>query len=372
VNRSWQRTMPDVRRLAAAVVALALLAGSVNAASADTKSELQTAKDRLAQIQDEIAAQEEKLSGLQAELNDLAAKLDAAQGEYDSIRLEALQTRRDIEAAERQLRALRTSLNEHAREAYMAGPVGGLEFLLGATSMADLSDRLELMGAEAQQDVDLANGVQNQLNLLDERRADLERMLARQAELLKDLRGKRQDLATRFAEQQRSYGRLQALRNEAASLVKKLGDRLEQEQLAQVGAVVAVGGPGPLFACPVAGPHAYASTFGQIHNHPGWTHAHQGNDILSPYGTPIVAPFDGNAVDASSATGGLSVSVYGAQGYAIMMHMSRIGQLGSVRAGDVIGYIGTSGNASGPHTHFEWHPGNGVAVDPYPYLNQVC
>jgi murein DD-endopeptidase MepM/ murein hydrolase activator NlpD len=152
--------------------------------------------------------------------------------------------------------------------------------------------------------------------------------------------------------------------------VSKLKDRLEAERLASLGTVVR--GPAPLFACPVAGPRAYADTFGITHNHPGWTHAHQGNDIISPYGTPIIAPFDGDAVDASSGTGGLSVSVYGRQGYAVMMHMSRIARLGTVRTGDVIGYIGSTGNASGPHTHFEWHPGNGAAVDPYPYLNAVC
>ena len=351
--------------------ALALLGGPMSVASADTKSELEAAEDRLARVGDQIETQEAKLNGLQDELNDVATRLEAAQNEYDSTRLEALRTRRDIEAAERQLRGLQTALNDHARETYMTGPVSGLGFLLGATSMADLSARLEFMDAEAQQDVDLATGVQNQLNLLDQQRSDLERMLERQAELLEDLRAEREDLAARFADQQRVYDRLESLRSEAASLVRKLEDRLEQEQLARVSTVF-VGGPGPLYACPVAGPHAYASTFGIAHNHPGWFHAHQGNDILAPYGTPIVAPFDGTAAGSSSSTGGLSVTVSGAQGSAMMMHLSSFGTLGSVQTGTVIGYVGTSGNASGPHTHFEWHPGGGGAVDPYPYLNEVC
>ena len=69
--------------------------------------------------------------------------------------------------------------------------------------------------------------------------------------------------------------------------------------------------------------------------------------------------------------------------------MSRIGQLGSVHAGDVIGYVGNTGDAAGgpTHDHFEWHPNSippnpytspygvsvvGDAIDPFPYLNEVC
>ena len=51
---------------------------------------------------------------------------------------------------------------------------------------------------------------------------------------------------------------------------------------------------------------------------------------------------------------------------------TKLGSLGPVEAADVVGYVGSTGDASGPHDRFEWHPDNGPAVDPYEYLLLVC
>jgi murein DD-endopeptidase MepM/ murein hydrolase activator NlpD len=125
--------------------------------------------------------------------------------------------------------------------------------------------------------------------------------------------------------------------------------------------------------CPVDGPHVVADNFGVIVNIPGVPrHIHQGNDIMSPEGTPIVAPFDGTATAGSSDLGGMSVDVYGELGHVYNAHLSSYGKLGPVRAGDIIGYVGATGDATSPHDHFEWHPGDGAAVDPHEYLMTVC
>lgn len=130
---------------------------------------------------------------------------------------------------------------------------------------------------------------------------------------------------------------------------------------------------GLLHVCPVDQPHSYSDDFGA----PRWVggyHPHQGNDIFAPEGTPIRAPFDGLAVRTPNTLGGRGVTVYGEAGYGYNAHLSDYGTLGEVTTGTIIGYVGNSGDAteSAPHDHLEWHPGNGPAVNPFPYLNVLC
>lgn len=130
---------------------------------------------------------------------------------------------------------------------------------------------------------------------------------------------------------------------------------------------------GVLRECPVQGPHEVMSDFGVWVIKKGVPkHIHQGNDISAAEGTPIVAPFDGIAEATPNKLGGIAVEVFGEKGFVYNAHMSAYGQLGKVRQGTVIGYVGSTGDAGGPHDHFEWHPGNGPAVDPNPFLSAVC
>jgi murein DD-endopeptidase MepM/ murein hydrolase activator NlpD len=126
-------------------------------------------------------------------------------------------------------------------------------------------------------------------------------------------------------------------------------------------------------ACPVPEFTDIADNFGVIVRIPHVpVHVHQGNDVAAPTGSPILAPFDGLASAGHDKLGGFTVHVYGSEGYVYNAHLSSFGQLGWVDAGDVIGYVGSTGDAQGPHDHVEWHPNDGPAVDPHEYLLAAC
>jgi LysM repeat protein len=102
---------------------------------------------------------------------------------------------------------------------------------------------------------------------------------------------------------------------------------------------------------------------------------HAGNDFFAPRGTPAVAVVSGTATQTVGRLGGNQVKLFGDDGVAYYYtHLDSFGKSGRVAAGDVIGTVGSTGNAAGgpPHVHFEVHPGGGAAVNPYPLIAPHC
>ncbi|MDW6026566.1 peptidoglycan DD-metalloendopeptidase family protein [Mesorhizobium sp. BAC0120] len=112
------------------------------------------------------------------------------------------------------------------------------------------------------------------------------------------------------------------------------------------------------------------STFGpRMHPILHQVRIHKGVDWGAPVGTPVMAAFDGKIAFAGDGQGyGNVVKIdHGGGKATAYAHMSRLAdgiKVGvEVKAGDVIGYVGTSGLSTGPHLHFELYQ-SGVAVDP--------
>jgi peptidoglycan LD-endopeptidase LytH len=364
-----------------------VLAGVMPSADADSKSALQAARERLSQIDAEIRQHQALLERLQARAEALANKVTVAEGKLEEIRSELADTKNRLAEASDRYHALQARLDERAKQMYMQGGAGDLEFLLGSSSLGELSDRIEFSNVVAGRDVDLATEVANlrkELELTLHRQQELQRA---QIRAVTNLRSQLAALQKQFAEQRALVGKIAAQRRQAEEVVSNLKRRYQQALRQQIPAAGGGSvGAGPFQACPVGQPRAVTNSFGAP-RYGGGYHLHAGNDIMAPSGTPIYATFEGTATSASNSLGGLTVMVSGAAGYTYNAHMSGFGQLGSVHAGDVIGYVGATGDTSTPHNHFEWHPNVipsnwpespygysviGDAVNPYPILQAVC
>ena len=125
------------------------------------------------------------------------------------------------------------------------------------------------------------------------------------------------------------------------------------------------------FTCPVPG-----SSFSDSWMQPrSGGRGHRGVDMIAPLGTPIYAPVTGDITFGTDGLGGLSWYLYGDDGnFYYGTHLSRFGpHQGRVNAGELVGYVGQSGNASITHLHFEIHiGGRGNAVNPYPTVAKYC
>jgi peptidoglycan hydrolase CwlO-like protein len=369
----------------AAAVSLLLLMAVAPTAGAGLKQNLDEAKARLAELKRQIGAQQAVLDRLSAEAAAIAMQIDEHQAIYEQVTAQLQQTQVELEAANDRFHALLGRLNERLREAFMQGPGSPVEFLLGATSLADLSDRLEFVDALAQSDSDLADQVQNLKNELSAKARNQQRLRARQADILRALEGERAKLQDQFSQQKEIFDEIESKRAEAERLVERLG-RAYRDFLASLSGV----SNGLFKVCPVDQPRALYDGFGAP-RYAGGYHPHAGNDIVAPTGTAIRAPFAGTARSSYNTLGGSSVYVYGALGYVYNAHLSSYSSNsnGPVAAGEVIGYVGDSGDALGgvPHDHFEWHPNVipsnwpaspygytviGSALNPYPLLSQVC
>jgi hypothetical protein len=150
------------------------------------------------------------------------------------------------------------------------------------------------------------------------------------------------------------------------------------------------GVPDP-FIFPVVGPYRYTNDFGDARQQG----SHEGNDILAPKRSPVVAVEDGRIKFwTTSGRAGCMLYLYGVSGTTYLyIHLNNdvttandnrgkcvaggsywpgLKDGATVVAGQAIGFVGDSGDADGtPHLHFEVHPHDGGATNPYPYLNRA-
>lgn len=324
---------------------------------------------------------------LQKELDRLAADYGKVETQLAQTEAKQASLTKEQEKAQATIDAKSAALRSRAGYMYKSGGATTmLGQLLTSADFGEFVKRIHYMGvlggddAELMEELTVAQARSNEV--ADELRATE----ARQSRLAKNLDSQKDAVQGRLAEAKRQEEQKRKAAEEALRTQKLNAQRRAQLEATAKGAPKVSAVAAPLtgsprlssagrfskFTLPVT-PAGFANTWGAPRS---GGRSHQGTDVMSPCGAPVIAVTDGSIQRlASSGAGGTSLYLRASNGdvffYAHLRgYAPGMGAGKPVSAGQVIGVNGNSGNASGGpcHVHFEWHPSGGRPVNPYPLL----
>ena len=303
-----------------------------------------------------------RMDSIQAELDATAAKIEEAHSAAESLETRLDEIKQESAALEKRNVKLEKRVAARARDLYMTGSDEAFEMLFTSKDFADLSDNAEILSQITVDDADVF--------------VELARSQDRLAVLDEELREKSSELASAEEALQAEADRLQSQFDAVAGEYEDL-----QEQLAAVDPAPAAPAASAVSApvstagkfCPVGGATSFVDSWGDPRS---GGRAHEGVDMMAAYGTPQVAIVSGTITYAGySSLGGNVQYLSGDDGnlYIYIHQAENTVTSGHVEAGQQISIVGDTGNAAGnPHLHFEYHPGGGGAVNPYPLVSSLC
>lgn len=359
------------------------------------RARVQEAQDRLDAAHEALAATEDDVAAAEARATEAAQRLADAQAQHAELSRRILDVQAQIDLTQDAIDYLRPIAEARAVAAYEGADITPF----GVFAVDDLMDaargaRLLGTAKAAEEDVleELAV-LQDDLDgqhaaLADDRRAldeTMESLAAAQDEILAELNGALEKQTAAQAEVAAATEELDAA-TDALAAARRAAAQAPPTTSAPAGDTDDDTGGGTPddddggsgsgssgIICPIEGPVAFVDTWGAWR--PGGR-THEGVDIFSPADAPNVAVVSGRITQGIGDNQGFGVFLYGDDGNSYWyFHLSRFaGGPRRVQQGEVIGYTGDSGNArpGDYHTHFEYHPGHGGPVNPYPIVAAAC
>ena len=386
--------VPKLQRLCGVLLALSMcltilpVPGMAKSSSA-IKEELNALKDKNAEIKAEIDGIRQQYNATANQIQDLVNRKDAVDQEigllHEQIQVINQQitaygqliadSQDDLDDAQLRLDALNEKHKERIRAMEEAGTISYWQVLFEANSFTDFLDRLEMINEISASDQKRINEIQkvaqevsvtrdqmqeelSQLSLaqiqLEESQSELEIKRTESDELLRSLAVQEEEFQLLLDD---SEAKQDQLMKEIAQKQKELSSAQYEEKLAKLAAQGKNPPSSATWITPVSG-YTVTSPFG-MRVHPVYKYQlmHNGIDLACPTGTPIYATRAGTVTRAAYQAGGAGyyVSLDHGDGFgSIYMHMTNYvvsaGQ--KVTAGQLIGYVGSTGVSTGPHLHF--------------------
>ena len=338
---------------------------------------LQAIQNRQAILDARVGELQTQLAAAQAKLEPLQADADRITTQYNAVEAHELETQRQLDDAQH-------ALNASAASLLIAARTGDGYASIEAAAPADLAAGQHYLHWIAELRKGLVERVRSLRDQIDTERRAIATAKAQADALAHEAQAARDQIAGLVAQLQPAQtdaAQQQATEQQAVASIQARKGEFEVELNSLQGAsdqIAAVlrrstlpGSVGHCDARPVPGP--IISGFGpRIDPVSGAQGFHPGDDLQATYGTPIHACRGGVVVIASwqGGYGNAVVIDHGGGMGTLYGHQSQLAVSAGthVNAGDVIGYVGSTGYSTGPHLHFEVRL-SGNPVDPTSYIS---
>lgn len=402
MNKRTQRIIVIV--LAAALLLTVLVpALSLLGHATVTKGDIQNIKDELADIKDQKKDAEARLAAIRNDLSKAKEQMELIQGQVVLTESQINASQQlldqydgDIAAKEADIADLEVQEQEQLEEFYRqtrwleeTGSVSYLSILFQASSFSELLEYATLITDIMEYSNRIIDRLENTQREIAAARDEVQASRDDQAAAQAELEEQKQELEAKRAEQDKLLKQIAASESEAAEEAKKLAEsealinkqlkeaeRKYAQQLAELERQqqqnnINVNMTSGNWYWPLPGRYKISSLFGsRIDPINGRRDNHTGTDIPAPSGTPIYAAQDGivttvNTNQYASSYGFYCIISHGggyATLYAHQCQVPAVSEGQTVKKGQVIGYVGTTGRSTGNHLHYELRV-NGVRGD---------
>lgn len=383
----------NIKKIIITVLCLCFVIGSVSldyspidmSASAISTSEYEDLISELekdqAQIEEELeglkndkSAQNEKKEAILNKVDNLQSQIDICNSQLNSYNDQIEQLETDIETKNKELEDARYAFKQRLRAIYMSGgtTASSLTVLMSADNLGDLLAKTELTKSVSAYDKALTTKLIDDVKLIEQKKTEIAQLVAEQQSVKATLDSKKAELNTQVKEVNSEISELNSDINNLNKR-KEANDKAIEEYEAAIRNAGNVGvdqSHDGQFTWPCPGYRTITSPYGyRIHPIYGTRKFHKGIDISGGgiKGKPIVAAADGVVSLATYNSGGYGYYVMVNHGQApdgkwyvtLYAHMTKyivsVGQ--SVKKGQTIGYVGTSGASTGYHLHYEIRAG---------------
>ena len=368
------------------------------------KQEQMQIKNKINKEKSNISNTENEKKSVSTDIENLDAKIQVTSAKISTLESEIVRLNKDIAENQEKLQEAQVNLSENTdalrmrlREMYKRGNVNYLEVILNSRDIEELLRNNEIISSIARADRELIEFIQEQIDTIKETEERLQIDKAKVSASKAAVENERQsyqaavdaknnymkvlesNLDLYKAEFEKAQSNWDALDSEIARLQKEITAQKKAEEAAARRAtrvhsnITVSSGPrnGQSYTWPLPGHYSISSPFGyRVHPILGYSRLHSGVDIPAPSGTPIVAAKSGTVIMSQLMSGyGNVVMVDHGDTVTVYAHCSalNVGVGESVKAGDVVAFVGSTGLSTGAHLHFEVRV-NGSPVNPLGYV----